>query len=132
MASIRQEIHVRAAPDAVWDAVRDVGALHDRLVPGFVVATALEPGARRVTFGNGMVVQELIVDLDDAARRLVWAARRGQLSHHNASVQVFPAEGGGARVVWICDLLPDVLREAIDGMMSQAMAIMQRTLDALA
>jgi carbon monoxide dehydrogenase subunit G len=131
MASIRKEIRVRATQDAVWDVVRDVGALHDRLVPGFVVATALEPGARRVTFGNGMVVQELIVELAEGARRLVWAARGGQLSHHNASVQVFPAEGGGARVVWICDLLPDTARTAIDGMMSQAMAIMQRTLDAL-
>jgi hypothetical protein len=130
MASIRKEIHVRAAPDAVWAVIRDVGALHARLVPGFVTDTVLEPGARRVTFGNGLVVQELIVDLDDAVRRLVWSARGGPLTHHNASVEIVPADGGGARVVWRCDLLPDAARGAIDGMMSQAMVIMQRTLDA--
>ena len=131
MASIRQEIRVRATPDAVWGVIRDVGALHDRLVPGFVVDTKLEPGARVVTFGNGLVVRELIVDLDDAARRLVWSARGGQLSHHNASVQVCAAADGGATVVWICDLLPDAARAAIDAMISHAMSIMQRTLDAL-
>jgi hypothetical protein len=132
MASIRKEIHVAAHPDAAWAAIRDVGALHCRLVPGFVIDTQLEPGARRVTFGNGAVVQELIVDLDDATRRLAWSARGGQLSHHNASVQVFAAEGGRAAIVWICDLLPNEARPVIDAMMTQAMAGMQRTLDALA
>ena len=62
----------RARPDEVWDAIRDIGALHTRLVPGFVVDTRLEPGARIVTFGNGMVVKEPIVDIDEADRRLVW------------------------------------------------------------
>jgi hypothetical protein len=45
--------------------------LHTRLVPGFVVDVRLEPGARVVTFGNGSVVTELIVDLDEGGRRLV-------------------------------------------------------------
>jgi len=74
MASIRKEILLDTRAEDVWDAVRDVGALHTRLVPGFVTDTRLEKGARIVTFGNGMVVRELIVDLDDAARRLVWTA----------------------------------------------------------
>jgi hypothetical protein len=65
MASIRKEILLDARPEEVWDAVRDIGALHTRLVPGFVTDTRLEEGARIVTFGNGMVVRELIVDLDD-------------------------------------------------------------------
>ena len=70
MASIREEILLDARAEDVWDAVRDVGALHTRLVPGFVTDTRLEKGARIVTFANGMVVRELIVDLDDTARRL--------------------------------------------------------------
>src|SRR5262249_28453542 len=65
MATIRKEMVVRADAAAVWDAVRDVGALHERLVPGFVVDTKLEPGARVVTFANGMVARELIVTVDD-------------------------------------------------------------------
>jgi len=90
MASIRKEILLQSSPEKVWAAVRDVGALHTRLVPGFVVDTRLEEGARVVTFGNGVVARELIVDLDDEARRLVWAVVGGRLTHHNASVQVLP------------------------------------------
>ncbi|HLY89012.1 MAG TPA: SRPBCC family protein [Acetobacteraceae bacterium] len=130
MASVRQEIHVKASPDDAWDAIRDIGALHVRLVPGFVVDTRLEPGARIVTFANGLVAKELIIDLDDAARRLVWSAQSERLSHHNASVQVFPA-AEGSTVVWTCDLLPDDMRGPIEGMITQGMAAMQRTLDAV-
>ncbi len=34
MASIHQEIVIEASPEHVWDAVRDVGAIHERLAPG--------------------------------------------------------------------------------------------------
>ena len=131
MASIRQEIQVKASPAQAWDAVRDVGALHERLVPGFVVDTRLEPGARIVTFGNGVVAREAIVDLDDKAMRIAWSASGGRLSHHNASAQVFAEANGGSRIVWICDLLPNEMHEAIDGMITQGMAAMKRTLDKL-
>ncbi|HLN07409.1 MAG TPA: SRPBCC family protein, partial [Xanthobacteraceae bacterium] len=83
MASIRKEILTNARVEDVWAAISDIGALHTRLVPGFVVNTRVEAGARTVTFGNGMEVRELIVDLDDDARRLVWSAVGGRLSHHN-------------------------------------------------
>lgn len=128
MASIRSEIFTRACPKDAWGAIRDVGALHTRLVPGFVVNTKLEPGARIVTFGNGSVVKELIVDLDEEAYRLVWSAVGGRLTHHNASVQVF-ADGEGSRIVWIADLLPNELAEGIRGMIEQASTIMKETLD---
>ena len=58
MASIHREVVVNAPLGGVWDAIADIGALHVRLVPGFVVDTKLELGARRVTFGNGMVARE--------------------------------------------------------------------------
>ena len=74
MASIRKQILTKARPDDVWDALRDIGALHTRLVPGFVTDTSLEPGARIVTFGNGMVVRELIVAIEDGESRVVWSA----------------------------------------------------------
>ena len=129
MASIRNEIVLEARSADVWDAVRDVGALHERLVPGFVVDTRLEDGARIVTFGNGLVVRELIVDLDDQARRLVWSARGGRLTHHNASVQVFDEGEGRARLVWIADLLPDALAGDIRAMIEQGAAVMKTTLE---
>jgi carbon monoxide dehydrogenase subunit G len=131
MASIRKEILTSARPDQVWDAIRDIGALHTRLVPGFVVDTRLEPGERIVTFGNGMVVREPIVDIDDKAQRLVWSAIGASLTHYNASVQVFPEGAGQTRVVWIADLLPNEAATAIDLMIEQGMAVMKNTLDRL-
>jgi hypothetical protein len=131
MASIRQEIRVKASPAQVWDAMRDVGALHVRLVPGFVVDTKLEPGARIVTFGNGVVAREAIVDLDDQAMRIAWSASSGRLSHHNASTQIFAEAGGGSRIVWVCDLLPNEMCDTIAGMIAQGMAAMKSTLDQL-
>ena len=130
MASIRKEILLESSAENVWAAVRDVGALHHRLVPGFVVDTRLEEGARVVTFGNGMVIRELIVDLDDDARRLAWSARGGRLSHHNASVQVFADGPRRCRLVWIADLLPNELAGDIRAMIDQAAAVMKKTLDA--
>src|SRR2546428_3651125 len=105
MASIRKEILVDARPEDVWDVLRDVGALHTRLVPGFVVDTRLEDGARVVTFGNGMVARELIVDIDDEARRLVWAVVGGRFPHHNPSLQVFAHGEGGSPLRGVADLL---------------------------
>jgi carbon monoxide dehydrogenase subunit G len=129
MASIRKEILIEASTEHVWAAVRDVGALHQRLVPGFVVDTRLEADARIVTFGNGMVVRELIVDLDEQARRLAWSARGGRLTHHNASVQVFADGEGCSRLVWIADLLPNELAADIRAMIEQAAAVMKPTLE---
>ncbi len=39
MASIRREISIAADPAEVWDAIRDVGAVHRRVAPGFVTDT---------------------------------------------------------------------------------------------
>jgi carbon monoxide dehydrogenase subunit G len=132
MATIRKEILTAAGPDLVWDALRDVGALHTRLVPGFVTDTRLEPGARIVTFVNGMVVREAIVTIDDEARRIVWSASGGTLTHHNAAAQVATDASGATRIVWIADLLPDAAAGAIAAMMDAGMQAMQQTLDRLA
>ena len=76
MASIRREIRIESRPEQVWDAVRDVGNIHKRLVPGFVADCRMDgDDARIVTFGNGLVVKEIIVDRDDTARRLCWTAK---------------------------------------------------------
>lgn len=129
MASIRKEILIEARPEDIWDAVRDVGALHTRLVPGFVVDTKMEGDARIVTFGNGLVARELIVDTGEDARRLVWSVVGGRLTHHNASLQVFADGKNRSRVVWIADLLPNDLAEAIAGMIEQGMGTMKRALE---
>ena len=129
MASIHREISIGVPPEHVWSAVRDIGALHTRLVPGFVTDTKLEDGARVVTFADGSVARELIVDVDDDARRIAWAAVGTRMTHHNASLQLF-AESGGTRGVWIADLLPHELAPFITTMIEQGLAAMKRAMEA--
>ncbi|MFZ5890538.1 MAG: SRPBCC family protein [Myxococcota bacterium] len=127
MATIKKEITTLTKPDAVWERIRDIGALHTRLVPGFVVDTRLDGDARWVTFANGMVVKEPIVTIDEAERRLVWSAESPNLKHYNSSIQVFPAENG-SRLVWLSDLLPNEAAAQVGAMMDQGMQAMQTAL----
>jgi carbon monoxide dehydrogenase subunit G len=129
VASVHREIIIDARPEDVWDALRDVGAIHTRLAPGFVTDVRMEDGARVVTFGDGQVVRELIVDVDDRARRVAWAAVDGPMTHYNASAQVFADGERGSRFVWIADLLPHEAAPTISGMIEQGLAVIKRTLD---
>jgi carbon monoxide dehydrogenase subunit G len=132
MATIYREFTVAASPQAAWDAIRDVGAIHARLARGFVTGTVLDGQARMVTFANGFVVREEIVAIDDEHRRLAYRATGGRAAHHNASLQVLPQPGGGAKLVWITDLLPDSVREPVAQMVDAGVAAMQATLAASA
>lgn len=128
MATIQREFHLAGDAAHVWDAVRDIGALHTRLVPGFVIDTVVENAARLVTFANGMVMRERIVDVDDEHRRIVWAVvGSAQLSHHNASLQLFD-EAGATRARWITDVLPHEAAAAVGAMVDHGIAAMQHAM----
>jgi hypothetical protein len=120
---------VNASPAAVWSAIRDFGAVHSRVAPGFLTGLEMDKGDRIVTFFNGLVARERLVTVDDEDCRLVYAVVEGRPSHYNAAVQVFP-EGDGSRVVWTIDILPNDLAPAIGGMMDHASGFMKKTLEA--
>src|ERR1700758_531158 len=128
MATIRKEVEIHESPERVWEALRDVGALHTRLAAGFVVDTRMEGNARVVTFRNGMVVREDIVSVDDAPRRVVWAIVGQQFHHYIGAAQVF-ADHGVARFVWTTDLLPDELASNVDAMMEAGIAAIKKTIE---
>src|SRR6202167_6504882 len=115
MASIRKELPIDADPDRVWAAVRDFGAVHRRLAPGFVLDARLDGDTRIVTFANGTVARELLVDCDDARRRLVYAVISERVTHYNASVQVLADGEARCRMIWTIDLLPNEIASYIDG-----------------
>lgn len=130
MASVRIERLIDAPADQVWEAIRDVGALHTRLVPGFVVDTRLEDGTRIVTFGNGMTARELLVDVDDARRRFAYSIRGETVEHHHATNEVFDDGDGRCRFVWVADLLPDSLAPMFSSLMGQGADVLKATLEA--
>ena len=130
MTSIRRETLIDAHPEDVWSALRDWGALHERLVPGFVVDTRLDGDDRIVTFGNGLVVRERLIALDDDTRRLVWSVVDGPYTHHNGAAQVFAEDDGKTRFVWTADLLPDELAESTGAAMTLGTETVRKTLEA--
>ena len=130
MASIHNEISLAASPAAVWDVVRDIGAVHTRFAPGFVVATVMDGSDRIVTFANGFVAREVIVNVDEARRRLAYSVRSERIAHHNASFQVL-ADGKGSRLVWIADVLPQAAAETVGAMMEEGIRAAKRALDEL-
>jgi len=130
MASIVKEIQVRQTRNAVWDVIRDVGSIHKRLVPGFVTDCRLEGDSRYLTFGNGLTIREIIVDVDDRNFRHSWSARGEPFVHHNASIQVFAEDDSTARLVWIADFMPNEIAGAIAVMIEQGLKTMKATLEA--
>ena len=131
MASIRKEFAVAANASAVWDAVRDFGAVHTRLAPGFVTACTLDHAngetARDLTFGNGMQARELLVDSDEAHQRLAYAIVGGRARHYNGSLQIV-AQGNDCRAIWIVDVLPEAFAQPISAMMDLGVQAMQQAL----
>jgi uncharacterized protein YndB with AHSA1/START domain len=130
MATIRVERLIDAPAGEVWDALRDWGAIHQRLVPGFVTDARLDGEDRIVTFFNGAEMREVLVACDDE-RRLVWSIVDGPYSHHNGAAQVF-AEGEGSRFVWTADILPDEAAAPTGEMMERGIEVLKQAQEAAA
>ena len=128
MASIHKEIMLGARPEDAWAAVADFGAPHQRLVPGFVLDARLDGDARVVTFANGTVARELLVDCDEVRRRLVYAVISERVKQHSASVQVISDGESRSRLIWIVDVLPHEIAPYIDAQMDQAALAMRKAL----
>lgn len=131
MSTIRKQVDLDASAAQVWDVVRDVGAVHTRFAPGFVVNTELEPGARLVTFANGLTVRERIIAVDDRLRRIAYSASSERIQHHNASFEVLELPNGQTRLVWTADVLPEAAAELVGSMMEQGAAAIRSTLGKL-
>ncbi len=132
MASVQKDIPIAAPASEVWDAIADFHRAHERVVPGFLTDLVAEDGARTVTFSNGSVAREVLVDSDPARRRLAYTIPSERMTAHMATVQVFEDGVGRSRVVWITDVLPNALADYIDGQMELAVPIMRRTLSRVA
>ena len=126
MASIHKNISLDARPEDVWAAVRDYGAVHQRVAPGFVTDCKLDGDSRIVTFANGTAAQELLVTMDDARMRLVYAVVSPRVQQHSASIQIFADGEGRSRMVWIADVLPNEIGPYIDSQMDLGALAMQK------
>lgn len=131
MASIHKDMILAASADSVWDAVRDFGAVHIRLAPGFVIDATIEGDARIVTFANGVTAREVLVDCDDARWRLVYAITNERIKHYNAAVQIVDEGNGQTRFLWTIDLLPHDIAPYISAQMDLGIEAMKKKLESV-
>lgn len=133
MATVRKAVTIARSADTVWDAVSDAGQLHTRVAPQIVANCTLEAEGevRIVTFGNGMVLRELMISNDQSARRLAWSAQSDQWQHHNASLQIFPLSDGRCEAVWTADVLPHAAGAIMEQFLTMGLDAMKSHLEAV-
>ena len=130
MATIIRQTMIDVSPADAWAALRDFGAVHQRLAVGFVADCTLDaPDVRTISFVSGAVAKERLVGVDDGARRLAYTVIDSslQLAHHNASAQIIE-DVFGTRFVWTTDVLPDDLAPTVAGLMDAGIAAIGLTL----
>lgn len=135
MATVIREIDIDAPAAGCWDALRDFGALDQRLATGFVTGTRMvSERDREVTFFTGAVARERLIGIDDEAMRLAYSVIEGPIgsTHHNTSAQIVPDGAGRCRFVWITDVLPDELSDRTAGFVEAGLKAIKARLEGAA
>ena len=75
-------------------------------------------------------MRELIVDVDDQARRIAYAVVDSpmQLTHH-ATMEVLREGADANRIVWIADVFPNAAAGRVGPMMEQGSQVMKQSLE---
>jgi hypothetical protein len=129
MASIQQRIELQVDADKAWAALRVVGNAHKLFAP-VLVDGQLEGDTRTVRFANGMVVQERILDVDEATRRVAYTVLDGPgMAYHHASMQILGDGQGRSTFVWITDFLPAEASGALAPLIEQGTRALKANLE---
>jgi uncharacterized protein YndB with AHSA1/START domain len=132
VATVRVEAEINVPSGRVWDAIADVAAVHERLLPGRVADVVMEGDTRILTMPDGWKVRELIISIDHSGRRMAYAVTDGQrlpLTYHHAEFQVVD-DGGNSRLVWLTDLLPHTMADAVRARVERGLVEIKQVLEA--
>jgi carbon monoxide dehydrogenase subunit G len=129
MASLRREIDIEVPAEVAWQALRDVAHAHHAFAGVLTDCRMEADDVRVVTFANGLVARERVVDVDDARRRVAYSVLGGRLTQHHATFDVEPRGPGASRVTWCADFQPDAMAPPIGALMDQGIAALKRNLE---
>lgn len=126
MATITKTTYLSTGSDKVWEVVRDPSRANELIT--FLGEVTVDGDTRVCALGDD-VLEELIVGIDDEARRFVYSIRRSPFGfvHHQASMQAVP-EGEGTRFVWLVDFLPAEVAPDVDEALTAAVASIEAVL----
>lgn len=128
MATIKRQIMLNRHADEVWKELADFSAA-TRLFDGLVTGCETRGDRRSLTLANGLKINQQLVTLDEADRRLVYTVLNGFFTHHIASMQILP-KGKGCILVWICDFLPNEVAGRIAPLVDAGCEAVQRSFEA--
>jgi hypothetical protein len=104
-------------------------------MPGYIIDVDLDSdgGARSCSMADGSPLRELIVNVDDDARRFVYSIVEAPLPmrHHNVDAGICRGRRKD-RFVWISDFLPTDLGASIGELIDGAAVNIEETLDGAA
>ena len=129
MASITEQVSIAVDVQRAWQALRDVGRAHVLFAP-VRVEGSIAGDVRTVTFANGMVAQERILDIDDERRRVAYAALNVPgMDYHHASMQLVDEGPGRCRFIWITDVYPAGVADSVRPLVTQGAQALKRNLE---
>ena len=129
MASIRKELDIAVDITKAWAALRSVGDAHRAFAP--VLADArLDGDMRTATFGNGMVVHERILDIDDLDHRVAYAVTDAPgVEYHHASMELVDGVPGHCRFIWITDVYPSEATSMVEPLIEAGAKALKKNLE---
>jgi hypothetical protein len=129
MASIYRETTVEIGAAQAWAALRLIGEPHKLFAPVLVDAR-LNGDTRTVTFANGMVVNERILDVDDGRRRVAYTVVDGPgMTFHHASMEIVDEGPGRCQFIWITDFLPAAIGGTLEPLIEQGTQALKSNLE---
>ena len=130
MASIHKKLTVEVGGGKAWAALRRVGDAHKLFAPVLVDAR-LDGDVRTVTFANGMVLRERILDVDDDKRRVAYTAMDAPgTTYHHASMEIVDEGPGRCQFVWVTDFLPPEVGASITPLIEHGANALKSNLEA--
>ena len=132
MASIHHEGTIGVSAAAAWARLRQVDQAHTLFTPVLVDGTFdRDAQTRTVRFANGMVVEERILDVDEARRRIAYAVVSGTpMTYHHASMQIIEDGPKRCRFVWVSDFLPPEFGEGMGPLVEAGTRALKANLEA--
>jgi hypothetical protein len=129
MASIHHEITIGTSAEQAWAALRQVGLAHNLFAP-VLTDGHLDGDVRTVTFADGQVIRERIIDISEERRRVAYSVIEGSaMTHHNASMQIVPEGKDRCRFVWVADFLPHEAAGVMAPLMQQGAEALKANLE---
>ena len=126
MASVNLKTPPAVSADDLWAEAKNVGGLSGLLE--VITESSLDGDSRCCTMGDGGVLAETIISIDDDHKRVAYTITDSPfpIEAHAASMQVTDAGDGKSTFQWITDVKPDEMADGHGPMLAGEISNMEQ------